>query len=46
VIVASETPKDGPFYGGAVELYPDHCNVKFTDSNHNVRESVDIAFDN
>lgn len=44
VIVASETPKDGPFYGGAVELYPDHCNVKFTDSNKNVRSEERLDF--
>ena len=44
VIVASETPKNGPFYGGAIELYPDHCNVKFTDSLHNVREEYTLDF--
>lgn len=46
VIVASEPIKSGPFWGGAIELYPDHCNVKFTDDNHNVREDIDIVFEN
>ena len=44
VIVASETPRDGRFFGGAIELYSDHCNVKFTDNNHEIKEEAVIKF--
>ncbi len=44
LIAASKPSKDGPFTGGAITLYPDRCNVKFTDSDHAVVGEEDIIF--
>ena len=46
VIVASEVEKKskGIFLGGAIELYPERCNVKFTDTQKEIKESIDIEF--
>lgn len=45
VVVASKTQKtDGPFYGGAITLYKDYCNVKITGDNKNILLDEDILF--
>ena len=44
VVVASEVRKDGAFLGGAIELYPDNGDIKFTDQMGNVKDSLTIAF--
>lgn len=44
LVAASMPVKDGPFWGGAFTLYADRCNVKFTSSDGEVGENVDIIF--
>lgn len=44
VVVASRPQKDGPFGGGALTLYGDRCNVKFTDSNGDIFGDEDIMY--
>ena len=46
VVVASRPKKkeEFPFYGGALTLYPDHCNVKFNGNEGDVTEEQDIWF--
>lgn len=44
VVVASERSKEGPFLGGALVLYPDHCDVKFTDHEKKPVKEETIPF--
>ncbi len=45
LVCASRPVKDGPFWGGAFTLYPDRCNVKFTNSEGEISEDSDIIFE-
>ena len=44
VVVASECGGDKPFAGGALILRRDGCEVRFTDSNRTVKETVQLSF--
>lgn len=44
VVVASERGGDKPFVGGALILREDGCEVRFTDSNRFVKDTVDLSF--
>ncbi len=45
VVVASQMKKNTEaFCGGAITLYKDRCNIKFTDNNGNVLNNEDILF--
>lgn len=44
VVVASKPQKEGPFGGGALTLYQDRCNVKFTDSDGTVLQEAELSF--
>lgn len=43
VVVASEVAEDY-YVGGALELYPNRCNVKFVDESCKIRKASDIEF--
>ena len=46
VVVASYANKnEDPFFGGAITLYEDHCNVKFTGNDGSVLGEEDISFE-